>query len=442
MSTAGPPGTPGLRASRRAGPSGRLTNQRREGPGTGRRASAPRGGTPRARAEEPGPPSGTVRQRTACPHLSGGTKCRSLAKKITAPVGGAYPRTSAASSEPVSGHRTPGTTPSPLAGGAAGPPGRPPKPGSPEDRRGGRGDEILHTATVAGAGRGRHEPPRLRTGTRGGGVRGNVPPRRLRRTGLRRPTPTGPAARSLGTGRRGRKSRVGPTGTRACPRPGPPRPPRASPQGPAPVPAAGTGLRRIASGDTVPREHARGPGTPSPATRAGGVRSTSPDRDLGENSRGGASDDRPAGRTADGPAGPWPGHPARPRVGGQPPERDAGERKQSAIDTEGPTPGRPGRGPGGRAGARARPALSTFLRERRGTGERRSTRPGSPGDGRRSLPQKPAPPISGERATRRLHGTTGTIPPVTPAARDASPGTAARSLPLARSPELRREGTI
>lgn len=58
MSTAVPPGTPGLRASRRAGPSGRLTNQRREGPGTGRRASAPRGGNPTRSRRGARPPVG------------------------------------------------------------------------------------------------------------------------------------------------------------------------------------------------------------------------------------------------------------------------------------------------------------------------------------------------------------------------------------------------
>lgn len=263
-------------------------------------------------------------------------------EKITASVGGAYPRTSPASSELVSGHRTPVTTPSPLAGGAAGPPGRPPKPGSPEDRRGGRGDETLPTATVAGAGRGRHELPRLRTGTWGGGARGNVPPRRLRRTGLQRPTPAGrpPGLRRRESG--GGKVESGRPGPGACPRPGPSTSPSTClPAGPGPGPHRPNGTRhrptraRTRAGDYLPG-HTRGRCTV-----------TSPDRDLGEHSRGGASGDRPAGGTA----GPWPGHPARPRVGGHPPERDAGERKQSAIDTEGPTPGRPGPR-AGRAGRR------------------------------------------------------------------------------------------
>lgn len=250
----------------------RRPKQAAHAPETGARASgggqAPRGGAPHAHA-----PRGPAPVRDRSPEDCVSTPLRwhktSISgEKITASVGGAYPRTSPASSELVSGHRTPVTTPSPLAGGAAGPPGRPPKPGSPEDRRGGRGDETLPTATVAGAGRGRRELPRLRTGTWGGGARGNVPPRRLRRTGLQRPTPAGrPAARPLEAGKRGRKSRVGPTGTRRVP---PSRsihlalhvPP---PQGPAPVPAAGTGR------DTVPREHAHGPGSTSPRPHARAV---------------------------------------------------------------------------------------------------------------------------------------------------------------------------
>lgn len=274
---------------------------------------------------------------------------------------------------------------------------------------------MLPPARVAGSARGRHELPRLRNGTRGGGVRGNVPRRRLRRT--RRPR--------------------------------------------SPPPGRDSGESRPAT-PTHPREHAHGPGTTSPSTRAGGGRSTSPDRDTWvKNSRGGASDDRTAGGTAgpragaiDRARGPLAGPSRAARGRWAPPERDAGKKNKVRSTPEGPTPGRPGRGPGragpGRAAGQARPALSRSSaastrsgpRGRRGTGGGRSTRTGSLGDGRRSLPQKPAPPISGERATRRLHGTTGTIPPVTPAARNASPSTAARSLPLARSPELRREETI
>lgn len=284
-------------------------------------------------------------------------------------------------------------------------------------------------------------------------MRGNVPPRRLRRTGLQWLTPTGPAAWSLEAGKRGR-------GKVESDRPGAARAPVPvhlalhvpPPQGPAPVPTAGPGLRRVASGDTVPRQHAHGPGTTSPAARAGGVRSRLPigtwvkipaeGRPTTGPPEGPRTGPRAPGRAIPrGPGGRW-----APSGAGR-----GGQKKQSAIGTEGPTPGRPGRGPGGRAGRRtgaSRPLNvpprrpRSVPRGRRGTGERRSTRPGSLGDGRRSLPQKPAPPISGERATRRRHGTTGTIPPVTPAARNASPGTAARSLPLARSPELRRERTI
>lgn len=209
-------------------------------------------------------------------------------------------------------------------------------------------------------------PGRLRKGTRGGGVRGNAPRRRLRRTGLLRPTPNG---RPLGLWRRengegevesdDRDTRVPPAAILLALH----APPRTAP---APVPTPGTGLRRVASGDTDPREHAQGPGTTSPATRAGGVRSTSPDRDhLGENSRGGASDERTAGGTAgpragavDRARGPPAGPSRAARGRWAPPQRDAGKSKVRSTP-EGPTPGRPGRGPGpGRPAGQARPALS------------------------------------------------------------------------------------
>lgn len=89
VSTAVPPGTPGLRASRRAGPSGRLTQpETRAGHRAAGRAPPRGGGQPTRTRRGARPPSGTVRQRTACPHLSGGTKCRSLAKKLPRPSAG------------------------------------------------------------------------------------------------------------------------------------------------------------------------------------------------------------------------------------------------------------------------------------------------------------------------------------------------------------------
>lgn len=133
---------------------------------------------------------------------------------------------------------------------------------------------MLPAATFAGAGRGGQGPPRTTAPPKGDSGRG-----REGKSTTEAPATDGAptahakrsAARSLEGGNRGRKSRVGRPGPRACPRADPPRPPRASPQGPAPVPTPGTGLRRVASGDTVPREHAHAPGTTSPSTRAGAV---------------------------------------------------------------------------------------------------------------------------------------------------------------------------
>lgn len=185
-------------------------------------------------------------------------------------------------------------------------------------------------------------------------MRGNVPPRRLRRTGLERPTPTGPAAWSLEAGKRGRKSRVRPTGTRACPRPGPPRSPGASPQGPAPVPTAGPGLRRVASGNTVPREHAHGPGSTSPAARAGGVRSRLPIGTWVKIPAEGRPTTGPREGPRTGPRAPGRAIPRGPGVGGHPPERDAGDRKNKVRSArKGRRQAGPAAGWAGRAGGPA-----------------------------------------------------------------------------------------
>lgn len=166
------------------------------------------------------------------------------------------------------------------------------------------------------------------------------------------------------------------------------------------------------------------------ATRAGGVRSRLP---IGNNLAKNPAQARPK-------TGPQEGPSPVPRGSGSFGTPGAGRgkiRKRARQHRRADA----GPGPRGRtAGARARNALPPV-----------PPRPASPfgrhgprslGDGRRSLPQKPAPPICGERAKRRRPGTTGTIPPVRPAARNASSGTAARSLPLPRPPELRREATI
>lgn len=210
--------TPGLRASRRAGPAGGSRTRDRS-PGIGRRphAHAPRGPAPiRDR-----------HQRTASPHLSGGTKCRCLAKKLPRPSAG-----------PIHGPQRPPRNEARATG-----PRSPPHPRQREERLG-------HLVDPRGRG-----APKTGEGTRcsllqGSQARAGAPPKRDsgrgregKRTPEAPPTHGAPtahakrsAARSLEEGKRGRRSRVGRPGHARAPGRDPPRPPRASPHGPGPGP--------------------------------------------------------------------------------------------------------------------------------------------------------------------------------------------------------------
>lgn len=201
------------------------------------------------------------------------------------------------------------------------------------------------------------------------------------------------------------------------------------PQGPArtsPVPTPETGklgktsatksrLATLTPPPRAPREHAHGPGTPSPADARGRRPVTSPDRDLAKHVAHHRRAQRPGPRWVPRPA---PRRAARGRSAT--PERDA-EKSGSVARHR-----RADAGPAPRARNGLPPVPPRTASPCGGHG------PGSLGHGRRSLPQKPAPPISGARAKRRRPGTTGTFPPVRPPARDASPRTADRSLPLSR----------
>lgn len=208
-----------------------------------------------------------------------------------------------------------------------------------------------HRSPLRARGRHRHDRPHLRVGTPGGG-RGRVErPAEAPKTagpgpGSRGPRPTaGVSVSGSGTTREGELE----SGARGAPRvptrargPSPPRrPARSSPAGPGPHPRTGNWEKpRPQSRVWRPlprREHAHGPGTPSPADARGRRPVTSPDRDL-------AKHPIQAARPKTGPqVGPAPG-PARPGVGRQP--RSGTRKNQEAWpDTEGPTPGRPrGRG--------------------------------------------------------------------------------------------------
>lgn len=258
---------------------------------------------------------------------------------IAASVAEACARASAASSELRLGHRPPDTTPSPLAEGAAGPPGRPPEPG----RGRGRGGHTRRSVRP----RGGQGPPTMDRasdfGTRG---EENRPAEAPPKFGLQRPTPDAQQPGDYRLGRRGNggeRNQVesdarGPTrsrvhvlrGSRAAPGPGPHTRNR------EPGTQSGPG-RRGAAGDPYPRGRGglRGLGLPSRPDTRGPCPVRSHRRALGK-PRAGASDDR-----ARGEADP----PRRSLAPEGPPEGDAqgraratGRRLPLAARRAGPAP--------------------------------------------------------------------------------------------------------
>lgn len=264
------------------------------------------------------------------------------------------------------------------------------------------------------------------------------------RAGLPCPTPNSRRGPSRGAGQRGKEnSRQAPGGPRACPRepagPSPPRrparssPARPGPDQPGPHPRNGeTGKNlghKVASGDpcptpTPPREHARGPGTPSPADARGRRPVTSPDRDLAKHVAQHRRAQRPGPR--------WVPRPA-PRRPGSVGNAGAGRGK---IRKRGPT--QKGRRRAGPAGAeRPSPSSSSDgvpVRPTR-SGQPRTWAPVTPSEtctsnlrrsGEAPTPRHHRDVSAGEAARpRRLPAHSGQIPPL-----------------VSRPPELRRDATI
>lgn len=325
-------------------------------PGIGRRASAPRRGTARARAEGPGPRQGPF-ARGLRVHTSPVAQNIDLWRKN-------YRVRRRRLSTDLTG----------LLGTCLGPPDprHHPIPAS------GRSGWATWSTPEAG------EPRRQARRARGR----DTPHRDGRRRGQGPPRTTAPPYWDLGRGREGKRTTEAPPtngpptahASRPAGRPAsgggktgeekssrtdrdparapvpvhPPRPPRASPAGPGPGPRRRDGTRHRPT-----RARTRAGVYLSPATRAGGVRSRLP---IGTWVKIPA-EARPA-------TGPREGPPPGPRVPGRAIPRGPGSvgtlrsgtrgRENKVRSTrKGRRRAGPAPGPGGRAGARARPALST-----------------------------------------------------------------------------------